>query len=101
MAEDSGQAPEADRSQDSELNAGFDNYRCLGDPKVMILVAKDIVPPFRFKAGGWELLQSSIELVSAMKARISEKGLFMFRVNEDATGWSELTDLPLRSQSLD
>jgi hypothetical protein len=48
--------------------------------------------PFRFKAGGWELLQSSIELGSAMKARIAEKGFFLFRVNEDQTGGVELSD---------
>jgi hypothetical protein len=38
----------------------------------MIFVTHDVVPPFRFKAG-WELLQTSIELGSAMKSRIAEK----------------------------
>jgi hypothetical protein len=42
----------------------------------MIIVAKEVVPPFRFKAGGWELFRPSIELGSAMKARIAEKGFF-------------------------
>jgi hypothetical protein len=89
-----------DGSRESQpaLSAGFDSYRSLADSNLMIFVAKDVVPPFRFKAGGWELLQSSIELGSAMKARIAEKGFFMFRVNEDRTG-VELTDLPPRSQS--
>ena len=76
------------------LGAGFDSYRSLIDSNLMIFVAKDVVPPFRFKAGGWELSQSSIELGSAMKARIAEQGFFMFRANEDQTGGIELTDLP-------
>ena len=63
-----------------------------------IIVAKDVVPPFRFKAGGWELLRSPIEVGSAIKARIAEKGFFMFRVNEDQTGGTELADVPSRSQ---
>jgi hypothetical protein len=70
------------------------------DSNLMIFVAKDVVPPFRFKAGGWELLQSSIELGSAMKDRIAEKGFFMFRVNEDQTGGIELTDISSLSQDL-
>ena len=86
MAEDSS-APStgADGRQErpQELMAGFDGYRSLADPNLMIFVAKDAVPPFRFKAGGWELLQSSIELGAAMKARIAEKGLFLFRINRD------------------
>jgi hypothetical protein len=81
------------------LNAGFDNYRSLADSNLMIFVAKDVVPPFRFKAGGWELMQSSIELGSAMKARIAERGFFMCRVNEDQTGWIELTDPPRRDRA--
>jgi hypothetical protein len=71
---------------------GFDRYRSLLDPAVTIVVAKDVVPPFRFKAGGWELLQSSIELGSAMKARIAERGCFLFRINEDQTAEVELSD---------
>jgi hypothetical protein len=79
---------EADGSQESqpELNVGFDSYRSFVDSNLMIFVAKDVVPPFRFKAGGWEFLQSSIELGSAMKTRIAENSFFMFRVNEDQTG---------------
>ena len=72
----------------------FDNYRSLIDPNILIFVKKDIVPPFRFKAGGWELAQSSIELGPAMKARIAERGYFMCRVKDDGTSWYELTDLP-------
>ncbi len=101
MAEDnSTPSTGADGNQESlpAPSAGFDRYRSLTDSNLMILVAKDVVPPFRFKAGGWELLQSSIELGSAMKARIAEQGFFMFRVNEDRTGWVELTDLPSRPQ---
>lgn len=97
MAEDnSAQSTEADGSPDSqpELNAGFDSYRSLADPDLMIFVARDVVPPFRFKAGGWEFLQSSAELGSAMKARIAEQGFFMFRANADRTGGIELTDVP-------
>ena len=101
MAEDSSEpSTEADgRESQPVLSAGFDTYRSLTDSSLMILVAKDVVPPFRFKAGGWEFLQSSIELGSAMKARIAEKGFFMFRVKEDRTGGVELNDLPSRSQS--
>jgi hypothetical protein len=87
--------------EDSSEPSGFDSYRSLADSKLMILVEKDIVPPFRFKAGGWEFLQSLTELGSAVKTRIAEKGFFMFRVNEDQTGGIELTDLPFYSQSED
>ena len=85
---------EANTSQDGQSAAGevFDNYRSLADSNLMIFVEKNVVPPFRFKAGGWELMQSSIELGSAMKARIAEKGYFLFRANEDQTGGVELSD---------
>jgi hypothetical protein len=99
MGEDNSEpSTEAEGGQESppEPSAGFDSYRSLIDSNLMIFVAKDVVPPFRFKAGGWELLQSSIELGSAMKARIAEQGFFMFRANEDQTGGIELTDLPSR-----
>lgn len=86
----------ADGSQESQpaLDFGFDSYRSLADSNIRIIVAKDVVPPFRFKAGGWELSQSSTEPGSAIKARIAEKGFFMFCVNEDQTGGIELTDFP-------
>jgi len=102
MAEDSSEPmEEADGSEESQsaLNAGFDRYRSLADPNLMIFVAKDVVPPFRFKAGGWEFVQSSTELGPAMKTRVAEKGFFLFLVNEDQTGGVELTDVPSRSQS--
>jgi hypothetical protein len=83
----------ADNSSEPELITGYDSYRSLADPNLMILVAKDVVPPFRFKAGGWELLQSSADLGAAMKTRIAEKGFFMFRVNDDQTSGTELTDI--------
>jgi hypothetical protein len=104
MAEDSSAlSTGADGSQEcpQELLVGFDGYRSLADPNLMIFVAKDAIPPFRFKAGGGELLQSSVDLGSAMKARITEKWFFMFRVNEDQSGGIELTDLPFRLQSGD
>jgi hypothetical protein len=85
-----------DDGQESQpaSSAEFDSYRSLADSNVRIIVAKDVVPPFRFKAGGWELSQSLAEVGSAMKARIAEKGFFMFRVNDDQTGGIELTHLP-------
>jgi hypothetical protein len=45
---------EANTSQDGQGEAGevFDNYRSLGDSNLMIFVAKNVIPPFRFKAGG-------------------------------------------------
>jgi hypothetical protein len=84
----------ADGSEESRpaSAAGFDSYRSLADSNICIIVAKDVVPPFRFKAGGWELSQSSVELGPATKARIAEKGFFMFRVNQDQTGAIELID---------
>ena len=84
-----------DSGQESEPASSdrFDHYRSLADSNLMILVAKNVVPPFRFKAGGWELCQSSIELGPSIKARIAEKGFLMFRVDEDQTGWTELIDL--------
>jgi hypothetical protein len=93
----------ADGRQESQpaSSAGFDGYRSLAYSNVRIIVAKDVVPPFRFKAGGWELSQSSIEVGPATQARIAENGFFMFRVSEDQTGGTELTDLPSPSQSID
>lgn len=70
----------------------FDHYRSLADSTLMIFVAKDAVPPFRFKAGGWELLKSAINLGPTMKARIIERGYFLCRLKDDRSGWSELTD---------
>jgi hypothetical protein len=92
MNEDS--SDDGDRDGLPESGSGFDRYRSLVDPAVTILVAKDVVPPFRFKAGGWELLQSSTEIGLAIKNRIAENGFFMFRVNQDQTGGMELTDFP-------
>lgn len=87
--------PEAEPSHVSEpsVDAGFDSYQSMAHPDIRILVVKDVVPPFRFKAGGWELLGSS-EIGSAMKARITRKGYFLFRVNEDQSGGVELDDFP-------
>jgi hypothetical protein len=87
--------------EDRREPSGFDGYRSLADSNLMIFVPQDEVPPFRFKANGWEFLQSSTELDSAMKTRIAEKRFFMFRVNADQTGWTELTDLPSHSPSED
>jgi hypothetical protein len=89
---------DGDQENQTASSAGFDSYRSLADSNIRIVVAKDAVPPFRFKAGGWELTQSSIEVGSATKARIAAKGFFMFRVNEDQTGGIELTDIPSRLQ---
>jgi hypothetical protein len=75
-------------------SAGFDNYRSLRDPNLMIFVTAGTVPPFRFKAGGWELLKSSINLGPSMSERVVERGFFMCHLSEDQSGWSELTDLP-------
>jgi hypothetical protein len=79
-------------------SAGFDSYQSLAYSDVRIIVANGVVPPFRFKAGGWEMSQSSIEVGMAIDARIAQNGFFMFRLNDDQTGGNELTDLPSRSQ---
>jgi hypothetical protein len=102
MAEDNSErSAGAHPSQESPPSSGvgYDKYRSAADSNILIIVAKDVVPPFRFKAGGWELLESSTELGSAIKARISQRGFFMFRVNEDQTGGIELSDFPSRSES--
>ena len=87
----------ADPSDDSEPSpdGGFDSYQSLAHPDIRILVANDVVPPFRFKAGGWELLESSTDVGSAMKARIVGRGYFLFQVNEDQTGGIELDNFPI------
>jgi hypothetical protein len=90
---------DGDEGSEPTRTSEFDRYRSLADPTITIFVPSDVVPFFRFKAGGWELLQSSAEIGSAMKARIAENGFFMFRINDDQTGGVELTDLPGRSQS--
>jgi hypothetical protein len=38
------------------------------------------------------LLTSSFDLGPAMKTRITENGYFLCRVNDDRSGWTELTD---------
>jgi len=79
-------------AQDEQASPStFDHYRSVADPSLRIFVANDAVPPFRFKAGGWELLTSSIDLGPAMKFRITQNGYFLCRVKDDRSGWSELT----------
>ena len=89
VTEDNSQQPaEVDGSQecDPELGAGYDSYRSLADPNLIIFVPKHAVPPFRFKVGGWELLQSLIDLDSAAKAGVAEKGFFIDKVNPMTSG---------------
>jgi hypothetical protein len=89
-------------SHDGEAaSKAFDEHRSVGDPSLTIFVKTDAVPPFRFKAGGWELLRSSIELGPAMKARIAENGFFLCRMNDDRSGWTEQTDfLGLKAEGI-
>jgi len=86
--DDSEQPAEADDSQNSQpdLSAGYDSYRSLADSNLTIFVPKNVVPPFRLKASGWELLQSSIDLNSAVKARIAENGFFLGTANSMNSG---------------
>jgi hypothetical protein len=91
---------------ESQPATGFDRYRSLLDPTLTVLVPTDEVPPFRFRAGGWELLQSSVEVGAAIEARIADKGFFLFRVNEDLSGGVELPNRqphcrPTRSERRD
>ena len=89
MTEDNSQQPaEADGSQESqpELSAAYDSYRSLADSNLIVVVPRHAVPPFRFKAGGWELLQSSIELDSAAKACIAETGFFVDSASPTSSG---------------
>jgi hypothetical protein len=87
--------PKLEPSHESEEpDAGFDSYQSLAYPDIRIIVANNAVPPFRFKAGGWELLVSSTEVGSAIRACIGERGYFLFRVNEDQSGGVELHDFP-------
>ena len=73
--------------------AAFDKHRSQRDPNLAIFVTTGSVPPFRLKAGGWELIQSSIDLGPAMKSRVAERGFFMCRFDEGDASWNELTDL--------
>ena len=93
--------PDSDEAgdQESQPTTGFDRYRSLLDPALTILVRADEVPPFRFKAGGWELLQSSIDVGAAIKTRVAEKGFFLFRINEDQSGGVELLEPPTPAQA--
>jgi hypothetical protein len=96
MVEDGSDPIEPLNSTEDEesLSKTFDNYRSVAYPNLMIFVEKDAVPPFRFKAGGWDLLQSSIDLGPAMKTRIAENGFFLCRLNDDESSWTELTHPP-------
>ncbi len=89
MTEDDREQPaELADSQNSQpdLSVGYDSYRSLADSNLLIFVPKNAVPPFRLKAGGWELLQSSVELSSAAKAHIAEAGFFMSTANPTNQG---------------
>jgi hypothetical protein len=84
----------ADLNQPAEPSLGSGSYRSLAHPDILILVAHDVVPPFRFKAGGWELVEQSAKIGFAMQARIAEQSYFLFRMNEGGSGGSELTVFP-------
>ena len=79
---DGSQLMEVDGQQECPPNssASCDSYRGVADPDLIIFVPKDAVPPLRLKFGGWELLQSSIDVSSVAKARIAEEGFFIERV---------------------
>jgi len=89
VTEENSQHPtEADGGQESqpEVSAGYDSYRSLADSNLIIFVPKHTVPPFRFKAGGWELLQASVDLDSVAKARVAETGFFIDTANPISSG---------------
>jgi hypothetical protein len=97
VTEDKSQQPaEANGRQESqrELSAEYDSYRSLADSNLIIVVPKHAVPPFRFKAGGWELLQASIDLDTAAKARIAETGFFIDGANPTSSGELTPSDSP-------
>jgi hypothetical protein len=79
---------EVDGRQESqpEVSVGYDSYRSLADSNFIIVVPKNTVPPFRLKAGGWELLQASIDLDSAAIARVAEEGFFIATANPMRSG---------------
>lgn len=58
----------------SGLGARYDSYRSLADSSLVIFVPAKAIPPFRFKAGGWEPLQSSVELTPEAQGRIAQQG---------------------------
>jgi hypothetical protein len=89
VTEDKSEQPaKADGSRESRaaLNAGYNSYRSLADSNLIVVVPNGVVPPFRFKAGGWELLQSSIDLSSELKARIAETGFLMQTADSTSSG---------------
>jgi len=89
VTEDNDEQPAAadgSRQSQPELSAGYDSYRSLADSSLVIFVPRHTVPPFRFKAGGWELLQSSVELDSVAKAGVAENGFFIDRINPMSSG---------------
>jgi hypothetical protein len=69
-----------------EPSAGYDSYRSLAAPNIIIVVPKNAVPPFRFRAGGWELLEPSIGLNAAAQARVAEEGFFIGTANPVRSG---------------
>jgi hypothetical protein len=93
VAEDDAELIEALNAAQNEQASPttFDHYGSVADPSLRIFVVNDAVPPFRFEAGGWELLTSSVDLRPAMKARITENRYFLYRVKDDRSGWTELT----------
>src|SRR5258708_2765173 len=84
MTKDNSEQPaEADGNQETlpQLSAGYDSYRSLADSNLVIFVPKHAIPPLRFTAGGWELLQSSVDLNPEAKARVDEEGFFVETAN--------------------
>jgi hypothetical protein len=83
VKEDGSQLVEVDSQQERPPNSsvGYDSYRGVADPNLIIFVPKDAVPPFRLKFGGWEPLQSSIDVSPVAKARIAEEGFFIETAN--------------------
>jgi hypothetical protein len=95
MMQDSGEA----HDRESQPTTGFDRYRSLLDPALTILVPTNEVPPFRFKVGGWELLQSGIDVGDVIKTRVAARGFFLFRINGDQSGGVELLEPPTPVQA--
>lgn len=86
--DNSEQHSEEDGNHQPTASAGYDSYRSVADSSLVIFVPKHGVPPFRFKAGGWELLRSSVDLNPEAEARVAENGFVIESLNPTGSGES-------------
>jgi hypothetical protein len=60
----------------------------------MIIVTKDVVPPMRSKARGWDFYNRRLTSAQRCKPALPKRASSCFGVNDDQTAGIGLTDIP-------